>query len=117
MSQSTAQPQPLQPPDLTWRKHRTPASERFDDVYYTVESGLDETRHVFLDGTNLHDRFRAGGQIVVAETGFGTGLNFLTTWQLWRQSAPPGAKLHYISVEGFPLSAPDLREAFCHGMS
>ena len=37
-------------PDLTWRDGAVPVSGRFDDVYFSPENGLAETRHVFLDG-------------------------------------------------------------------
>ncbi|MEO0467637.1 MAG: FAD-dependent 5-carboxymethylaminomethyl-2-thiouridine(34) oxidoreductase MnmC, partial [Pseudomonadota bacterium] len=43
-------------------------------------------------------------QFTVAETGFGTGLNFLALWQMWRQHrANTKAWLHFVSFEGFPL--------------
>ena len=111
MSQDSDLPPPLTPARLSWRKHRTPASDQFNDVYYTVDSGLAETRHVFLDGTQLEQRISQGGQIVIAETGFGTGLNFLATWELWQRCAPPGARLFYLSVEAHPLGADDLYES------
>ncbi len=49
---------------------------------------------------------------VVAESGFGTGLNFLTLWQAFDQfhAAHPEAtlqRLHFISFEKFPLTAHD----------
>ncbi len=43
--------------------------------------------------------------------GFGTGLNVLAAWDSWRRTAPAGARLHIVSVEGFPLSVEDLAEA------
>jgi len=56
---------------------------------------------------------------VVAESGFGTGLNFLTLWQMFDQfhAAHPDAtlqRLHFISFEKFPLTAHDLRLAHQH---
>ncbi|XPE60214.1 hypothetical protein ACNKHT_15175 [Shigella flexneri] len=44
---------------------------------------------------------------MVAESGFGTGLNFLTLWQAFDQfrEAHPQAqlqRLHFISFENFP---------------
>jgi len=38
-------------------------------------------------------------------------MNFLTTWQLWRQSRDPSAKLFYVSVENAPLSVSQLQQA------
>jgi tRNA 5-methylaminomethyl-2-thiouridine biosynthesis bifunctional protein len=56
---------------------------------------------------------------VVAESGFGTGLNFLTLWQTFAQfrAAHPEAtlqRLHFISFEKFPLTLADLILAHQH---
>jgi tRNA 5-methylaminomethyl-2-thiouridine biosynthesis bifunctional protein len=91
-------------PHLIWRDAATPASRRFDDVYYSDDGGLAESRHTFLAGNGLPDAWVGRDCFVIAETGFGTGLNFLATWQTWRRTAPAGATLHYLSVEGFPLT-------------
>jgi tRNA 5-methylaminomethyl-2-thiouridine biosynthesis bifunctional protein len=53
---------------------------------------------------------------VVAESGFGTGLNFLTLWQafdVFHRDNPEATlqRLHFISFEKFPLKAEDLRLA------
>ena len=66
---------------IEWQDERTPISKKFDDPYFSVFDGLEETRHVFLSGNNLHQRFKDGFH--VAELGFGTGLNLLSAWQLW----------------------------------
>lgn len=98
---------------LHW-KDSQPWSARFDDRYFSADSGIDETRHVFLQGNRLAERFAAlrGGQVFrIGETGFGTGLNFLCTWQLFEQRAPDAAALEFFSVEAFPLEADALRAA------
>ena len=66
---------------------------------------------MFLDGNGLPDRFAAltaGEALTIGETGFGTGLNFLCAWQLFRARAGAGARLHYLSTELHPLSVEDL---------
>ena len=91
--------------DLSWRKTElgdVPVSTQFDDPYYSLDNGLAETRHVFLDGNDLPARF--GGHIHIAELGFGTGLNFLTTVQAWISTGRKGTFL-FTSFEGFPLTA------------
>jgi tRNA U34 5-methylaminomethyl-2-thiouridine-forming methyltransferase MnmC len=93
---------------ITWRDERIPVSSRFDDPYFSLSGGLEETRHVFLRGNNLSARFRDGFQI--AELGFGTGLNFLATWQAWRASDQPGT-LHFTSFEAYPMAAEDMEKA------
>ncbi|HEF4759272.1 TPA: bifunctional tRNA (5-methylaminomethyl-2-thiouridine)(34)-methyltransferase MnmD/FAD-dependent 5-carboxymethylaminomethyl-2-thiouridine(34) oxidoreductase MnmC [Pseudomonas putida] len=99
---------------LDWDDQGLPRSRVFDDVYFSDLSGLDETRYVFLEQNRLAERFAAlpmHGRLVIGETGFGTGLNFLCAWQLFEQHAVPGARLHFVSVEKYPLSLPDLRRA------
>jgi tRNA 5-methylaminomethyl-2-thiouridine biosynthesis bifunctional protein len=43
---------------LHW-KDGQPYSDRFGDVYVSTDSGLEETRHVFLRGNHLAERFSA----------------------------------------------------------
>ncbi|MCU1781693.1 bifunctional tRNA (5-methylaminomethyl-2-thiouridine)(34)-methyltransferase MnmD/FAD-dependent 5-carboxymethylaminomethyl-2-thiouridine(34) oxidoreductase MnmC [Pseudomonas sp. 13B_2.1_Bac1] len=99
---------------LDWDDQGRPHSRVFDDVYFSDKSGLEETRYVFLEQNRLQERFAAlpvGGRLVIGETGFGTGLNFLCAWQLFEQHAVAGARLHFVSVEKYPLSHADLQRA------
>jgi tRNA U34 5-methylaminomethyl-2-thiouridine-forming methyltransferase MnmC len=97
--------QPRNAADLDWRDDAIPVSRRFDDPYFSLAGGLEETRHVFLAGNGLPARFRDGFRI--AELGFGTGLNLLATLL-----AHPGqGHLDYTSFEAFPLTAPDIARA------
>jgi tRNA 5-methylaminomethyl-2-thiouridine biosynthesis bifunctional protein len=106
---------PTAPPagDLEWRDGQ-PYSRRFGDVYFSRESGFAETRHVFLAGNALAERWaklEPEGCFTVAETGFGTGLNFLAAWALWAETAPLGARLHFVSVEAHPLARDEIERA------
>nr|WP_226866621.1 bifunctional tRNA (5-methylaminomethyl-2-thiouridine)(34)-methyltransferase MnmD/FAD-dependent 5-carboxymethylaminomethyl-2-thiouridine(34) oxidoreductase MnmC [Enterobacter hormaechei] len=108
----------IQPANLEFNAKGTPVSRDFDDVYFSNDNGLEETRYVFLDGNHLGTRFpeHPRSLFVVAESGFGTGLNFLTLWQAFdcfRASYPEATlqRLHFISFEKFPLTAHDLRLA------
>ena len=108
----------IQPANLEFNAEGTPVSRDFDDVYFSNDNGLEETRYVFLEGNHLSTRFpeHPRSLFVVAESGFGTGLNFLTLWQAFDQfrAAYPEAtlqRLHFISFEKFPLTAHDLRLA------
>lgn len=96
---------PHQPPALDWRDETIPVSQRFDDPYFSLAGGLEETRHVFLTGNGLPERFRDGFRI--AELGFGTGLNLLAVLLAHRG---PG-HLHYTSFEAFPMSGDDIARA------
>ncbi|MGR3361288.1 MAG: tRNA (5-methylaminomethyl-2-thiouridine)(34)-methyltransferase MnmD [Paracoccus sp. (in: a-proteobacteria)] len=93
---------------VSWRDDRVPVSDRFDDPYYSIQDGVEETRHTFLGGNGLPARF--GGAFRVAELGFGTGLNFLVTLQAWVAAGSPGT-LHYTSFEAFPMAAADMARA------
>lgn len=106
---------------LSWNENGTPVSREFDDVYFSNENGLEETRYVFLAGNQLPERFihHQEKRFIVAETGFGTGLNFLTLWQafrLFRQQNPTAqlTTLRFISFEKFPLQQQDLILAHQH---
>ncbi|MGZ8205487.1 bifunctional tRNA (5-methylaminomethyl-2-thiouridine)(34)-methyltransferase MnmD/FAD-dependent 5-carboxymethylaminomethyl-2-thiouridine(34) oxidoreductase MnmC [Enterobacter hormaechei subsp. xiangfangensis] len=108
----------IQPANLEFNAEGTPVSRDFDDFYFSNDNGLEETRYVFLDGNHLGTRFpeHPRSLFVVAESGFGTGLNFLTLWQAFDcfRAAYPEAtlqRLHFISFEKFPLTAHDLRLA------
>ena len=91
--------------DLEWRSETVPVSTRFDDPYFSLENGLEETRHVFLQGNGLPDRFCPGFHI--AELGFGTGLNFLTAALAWRATGQQGV-LHFTSFEAYPMQPQEM---------
>lgn len=88
-----------------------PRSEIFNDVYFSAEDGLAETRHVFLQANDLPARWEDGRDFTICETGFGTGLNFLAAWQLFEETLKPGQKLHFISFEKYPLSKAQIADA------
>lgn len=101
--------QPIIPASPAFRADGALYSEQFGDVYASAHGGLEQARHVFLNGNGLPDRWRSRETFVIVETGFGAGLNFLATWRLWQQTAPSGARLHFISAEKHPFSRGDLR--------
>jgi tRNA 5-methylaminomethyl-2-thiouridine biosynthesis bifunctional protein len=108
----------MEPAELVWRDG-VPESTRFGDVYFSRDNGLAETRYVFIGHNELPDRFRQvpeTGHFVIAETGFGTGLNFLAAWAEWskQRPAPDNAILHFVSVERFPLRRQDLEKALSY---
>ena len=100
----------LPSPGLVWQPGPTPFATLFGDVYFSREGGLAETEHVFLNGCGLPDAWQGLDAFTIGELGFGTGLNFLATWDLWRRTRPPGARLHYVAVEGCPLTRAELAQ-------
>ena len=110
----------ITPAKVEWQMDDTgnmvPVSGEFGDVYFSHADGLAETRHVFLEHNQLPDRL--AGLVpqqcfTIAELGFGTGLNLLATWLLWRQLRDThpklaNARLHFITTEKFPIPLTDL---------
>lgn len=112
---------PIQSANLDFNEEGTPVSREFDDVYFSNDNGLEETRYVFLGGNRLNERFATHERslFVVGESGFGTGLNFLTLWQAFEdfcKNQPQATlkRLHFISFEKFPLTVKDLHAAHAH---
>ena len=89
----------------------TAFSDEFQDVYHSTHGGLAQSRHVFLAGNSLPERWKGRDAFVILETGFGLGLNFLAAWDAWRADPSRPARLHFISVESRPLDARDLESA------
>lgn len=106
----------LEMADIRWSEGR-PVSNRFDDIYYSSDDGLRESHHVFVAGNHLEERWHqlTPGQVFrIVETGFGSGLNFLCAASLWLAVAPPGARLEFVSLEKYPLSAQTMARALDH---
>jgi tRNA 5-methylaminomethyl-2-thiouridine biosynthesis bifunctional protein len=106
----------LQTAELDWELVdgiEIPISKQFGDVYFSKDNGLLETRHVFLNGNDLTERLSELNDyqyFCVGETGFGTGLNILTLWQLWQQVRLIITAIYMFS-EKFPLNKADLIRA------
>lgn len=99
---------------IDWDDQGRPHSRQYDDVYFSKNEGVAETEHVFLEQNRLRERFAnlaSGTCLVIGETGFGTGMNFYCAWQLFAEHAPPKARLHFVSVEKYPLTRDDLARA------
>lgn len=117
---------------VVWDEQGLPLSLEFDDIYFSKQDGIAESRYVFLHGNDLLNKWRDAFSIpekkstrffTIAETGFGTGLNFLLTWQLWEKflqewdsqpredTGKSKPALHYISVEKYPLTLDALKKS------
>jgi tRNA 5-methylaminomethyl-2-thiouridine biosynthesis bifunctional protein len=96
---------------VAWRADGVPHSERFGDIYHPETGALAQSRHVFLGGCGLPGTWSGRLQWLILETGFGLGLNFLTTWQAWRADANRPRMLHFVSVEAHPVGPEDLLRA------
>jgi tRNA 5-methylaminomethyl-2-thiouridine biosynthesis bifunctional protein len=106
---------------VKFNKEGIPTACQFDDVYFSDANGLLESQYVFLQNNGLPQRWLQGQDdtFVIAETGFGTGLNFLVTFAAFTSllSSQDPAKLptlYFISTEKYPLSKTDLSAALAH---
>jgi tRNA 5-methylaminomethyl-2-thiouridine biosynthesis bifunctional protein len=102
---------------IRFNENGTPYATQFEDLYFSDAQGLDETTHVFVKNNKLLQRWEnwKNQQFVIAETGFGTGLNLLVTMlhfeKFCQQTDNPEFRLHFISIEKFPISHVDLTKA------
>lgn len=81
-------------------------NSEFDDIYFNTYEPLAECEYAYssaLDGVNK-------SAIVVAEAGFGVGLNFFCTIAKFKSSNKKS--LHYIAVEKYPFSKDELASIY-----
>jgi len=114
--------------NIHFNQQGTPVANDFDDVYFSNDNGLGESHYVFYQQNNIAERLQNHDRthFVIAETGFGTGLNFLNTWQQFIhafsgrqhdehkvQNQPDlnVKRLHFISFEKYPIKIADLKKA------
>lgn len=115
-------PNVITPANIVWQTDDTgnsvPVSGEFGDVYFSHADGLAESQYVFLNGNQLPERLATLAPhqcFTIAELGFGTGLNLLALWQLWRQlrTTHPElttSRLHLITTEKHPIPLADLTQ-------
>ena len=99
---------------IIFREDGSPYSEKFNDIYFDTESGVQQSEQVFIQGNNIPDNLlNAIDEFTIGETGFGTGLNFLLTLKLYQQLSQEKTlvPLHFISTEKYPLSKAQLEKS------
>ena len=108
--------------NITFQNDGSPYSEQFNDIYFDTNQGTSQSECVFIDGNNISARLAKHPEdFVIAETGFGTGLNFLLTLAVFHRlkqcqnqhdtGNSTTSKLHFISVEKYPLSKVQLTQS------
>jgi tRNA 5-methylaminomethyl-2-thiouridine biosynthesis bifunctional protein len=98
----------LTPAELDVSPDGTPFAPRYRDVYHSAASGPGQARHVFLAGNGLPQRWAGQRAFTILELGLGLGVNFLATWQAWRDDPHRSAQLHYVAIDRHPVLAADL---------
>jgi tRNA 5-methylaminomethyl-2-thiouridine biosynthesis bifunctional protein len=96
---------------IEWENGITPRSTIFDDVYFSTDGGIEESEAVFLSGIDALQVWQGKHQFTICELGFGTGLNFLNTADLWIKNSKPEQVLNYFATELYPLKRDDLDRA------
>lgn len=77
-------------------------NEEIGEHYHSAHGALQESKHVFINAGLKHTLEKSRNQEVsILEIGFGTGLNFLLSYAHCEEISK---KLHYHSIEAFPLS-------------
>ena len=98
----------IQKPRLLISLKKGVFSRRYNDIYFDKLNGVNEKEYVYLEANDLANRFNLSNKFCVAEFGFGTGLNFILTWKLWKKHRKPNSSLTYISFENAPLSKKEM---------
>ena len=81
-------------------------NSKFDDIYFNTYEPLAECEYAYSSALDEINK----SKIVVAEAGFGTGLNFFCTIEKFKSSNKKS--LHYIAVEKYPFSKDDLANIY-----
>ena len=71
-------------------------SKIFDDIYFDSEDGIKESKFVYTRAFEFNDN----QDFIIAELGFGIGLNFFLCLERFYEEKIP-KRLFYVSLEGF----------------
>ncbi len=101
---------------ISFQEDGSPFSNKFNDIYFDTFDGYQQSEAVFIQGSGLKERFEklaAKIELTIAETGFGTGLNFLLTLKYYQEAMAGRAikdwpVVTFISTEKYPLTKAQL---------
>lgn len=93
---------------ISFLEDQTLFADDYADTYHAKGSAIAESEYVFIRGCKLKEKWLNRSLFTIAEFGFGSAINFLTTWKVWSSSEDRSKNLHYISFEKFPIRAQDL---------
>lgn len=85
-----------------------PYSPLFGDIYATRSGAYGQACSVFLAQGEIAKRWANRSVFTILENGFGLGTNFLSTLKAWREDSHQCERLHYFSIERYPVSAQEL---------
>jgi len=107
---------------VIFQKDGSPYCQRFNDIYFDSNSGCEQSETVFINANKITEHLITCpcDTFTIAETGFGTGLNFLLTLKAYlsvqqqlikNEENKELCKLHFISVEKYPLTKAELAKS------
>lgn len=71
-------------------------SEKFQEACHSTSGAKEETKLHYLKGCSIAEKINTLDQLTILEVGFGTGLGFLETYELLKESSKPW---HFLSLE------------------
>ncbi len=77
-------------------------SKKFDDIFFSKDNGFNESLYTFFKSIKLEEDLINKNGLVIAETGFGTGLNLLTLMYL-KEKLNSRCSIDFLSFEKYPL--------------
>ncbi|TKX30348.1 bifunctional tRNA (5-methylaminomethyl-2-thiouridine)(34)-methyltransferase MnmD/FAD-dependent 5-carboxymethylaminomethyl-2-thiouridine(34) oxidoreductase MnmC [Campylobacter sp. MIT 12-5580] len=86
-------------------KENTPFSLDFDDFYFSHKNALEERRFVYSEAFELKNN----PTFIIAELGFGIGLNFFLSLKRFLRDKKGEQRLFYVSLENFYIPKDELR--------
>ncbi|TEY03586.1 bifunctional tRNA (5-methylaminomethyl-2-thiouridine)(34)-methyltransferase MnmD/FAD-dependent 5-carboxymethylaminomethyl-2-thiouridine(34) oxidoreductase MnmC [Campylobacter sp. US33a] len=89
-------------------KDNTPFSLDFDDFYFNSKDGVNESKFVYTQAFE----FTEDENFIIAELGFGIGLNFFLSLKRFLNSTKRPKRLFYVSLENFYIDKELLRECY-----
>ena len=87
-------------------KEKTVFSKDFDDIYFDAKAGIEESEFVYINALDFDKE-----SYVVAELGFGIGLNFFLSLEKFKQQNKC-KRLFYLSLEAFYIGADELLKIY-----
>ncbi|MGJ0148769.1 bifunctional tRNA (5-methylaminomethyl-2-thiouridine)(34)-methyltransferase MnmD/FAD-dependent 5-carboxymethylaminomethyl-2-thiouridine(34) oxidoreductase MnmC [Campylobacter lari] len=88
-------------------KNNAPFSLDFDDYYFNSSDGLSESEFIYTNAFEFQTK-----QTIIAELGFGIGLNFFLTLKRFTKEKKENQRLFYLSFENFYIEKETLREIY-----
>lgn len=95
-------------PALVTLEDGKPYAPAFGDIYATRSGAYGQACAVFLAQGEIVRRWANKSVFTILENGFGLGTNFLATLKAWREDSHCSQRLHFVSIERYPVSSDEL---------